>query len=323
MARRELGPASLAVVSAVDTALEAEDRALLVACSGGADSLALAAAALRVGTRRALPVAAMIVDHGLQAESAEVAALARDELRELGYADIAIERVSVDPAAGSGREAAARDARYRALADRAAALGATTLLGHTLDDQAETVLLGLARGSGARSLAGMAVRSGGYLRPLLRLRRATTQAACDELDLHPWTDPHNTDQGFARVRVREVVLPTLEQALGPGIAEALARTATLLTDDADLLDRLADEAYPGTDTLDCQLLVSLPPALRRRVLLRWLRAGGATDLTSAHLGRVESLITHWHGQGPAQLPSAEVVRDGGVLKISTPGVGIR
>jgi tRNA(Ile)-lysidine synthase len=316
MARRELGPASLAVVSAVDAALEPADRTLLVACSGGADSLALAAGAWRAGNRRALPVAAMVVDHGLQADSAGVAAAAAEELKGIGYIDVAVKQVSVDRAAGSGREAAAREARYRALTHRAAALGATTLLGHTLDDQAETVLLGLARGSGARSLAGMAVRSGGYLRPLLQLRRTTTQAACAELGLHPWTDPHNSDLGFSRVRVREVVLPTLERELGPGIAEALARTASLLADDADFLDQLADESYPGTDSLDCRLLTRLPPALRRRVLLRWLRAGGATDVTSSHLNRVESLVTHWHGQGPVQLPSAEVVRDAGVLKIS-------
>lgn len=315
MARRELGPASLAVVSALDAALESTDRSLLVACSGGPDSLALAAGAFRVGGRRRLPVAAIVVDHGLQPDSAEVAAAAREKLCQIGYADIAVERVSVDAAAGSGQEAAARAARYGAINVRAGALGAITLLGHTLDDQAETVLLGLARGSGARSLAGMAVRSGGYLRPLLSLRRTTTQAACAELGLQPWTDPHNSDHSFSRVRVREVVLPTLERELGPGIAEALSRTASLLADDADLLDRLADDVYPGTDTLDCRLLTSHPVAVRRRVLLRWLRERGATDVSSSHLSRVESLVTQWHGQGPVQLPSVEVVRDAGVLKI--------
>ena len=315
MARRELGPASLAVVQAVDAAVDTADRALLVACSGGPDSLALAFGAWRVGRRRRLPVAAMVIDHGLQPDSAQIAEAACDELVRIGYGDVAVERVSVDLAGGGGTEAAARDARHRALSAHAVSRGATILLGHTLDDQAETVLLGLARGSGARSLAGMPVRSGGYLRPLLALRRRTTEATCAELDLHPWTDPHNSDRRFRRVRVREIVLPTLEAELGPGIAEALARTASLLADDADALDRLADEAYPADDTLDCQLLYTLPPALRRRVLLRWLRSSGASDVSSAHLLSLESLVTEWHGQGPVQLPALQVVRRAGQLHI--------
>ncbi|HWI00774.1 MAG TPA: tRNA lysidine(34) synthetase TilS [Propionibacteriaceae bacterium] len=320
MARRELGPASLAVVQAVDAAVDVADRALLVACSGGPDSLALAFGAWRVGRRRRLPVAAMVIDHGLQSDSARVAEAACAELVRIGYGDLTVERVSVDLGSGGGTEAAARDARYRALSAAGANLGATILLGHTLDDQAESVLLGLARGSGARSLTGMPVRAGGYLRPLLALRRQTTEASCAELDLHPWADPHNSDRRFRRVRVRELVLPTLEAELGPGIAEALARTATLLADDAELLDRLADEAYPGAADpagrpLDCQHLRALPPALRRRVLLRWLRSNGASDVSSTHLLRLESLVTQWHGQGPVQLPALQVVRRAGELHI--------
>jgi tRNA(Ile)-lysidine synthase len=320
MARRELGPASLAVVEAVDAALDSADRALLVACSGGPDSLALAFGAWRVGRRRRLPVAAMVIDHGLQPDSAQIAEAACAELVRIGYRDVIVERVSVDLGRGSGTEAAARDARQRALRARGVNLGATILLGHTLDDQAETVLLGLARGSGARSLAGMPVRSGGYLRPLLALRRQETEAACAELDLRPWADPHNSDRRFRRVRVREIVLPTLEAELGPGIAEALARTASLLTDDAELLDRLADEAYPGATSpgggpLDCRQLCALSPALRRRVLLTWLRSGGASDVSSTHLLGLESLVTHWHGQGPVQLPGVQVLRRGGELHI--------
>lgn len=315
MARRELGPASLAVVQAVDAAVEPVDRTLLVACSGGADSLALAFGGWRVARRRGLPLAAMVVDHGLQPDSAQIAEAACGELGRIGYADVSVERVSVGLGTGSGTEAAARDARYGALSARSAALDATILLGHTLDDQAETVLLGLARGSGARSLAGMPVRAGGYLRPLLALRRTTTEAACAELDLHPWSDPQNADRRFRRVRVRETVLPTLEAELGPGIAEALARTASLLADDADLLDRLADEAYPADGTLDCGFLSALSPALRRRVLLRWLRSNGATDISSTHLHRLELLITEWHGQGPVQLPALQVVRRAGELHV--------
>ena len=248
-------------------------------------------------------------------DSAQIAEAACLELAGIGYSDVTVERVSVGLASRSGPEAAAREARYGALSARGATLDATILLGHTLDDQAETVLLGLARGSGARSLAGMPSRSRGYLRPLLALRRTTTEAACAELDLHPWSDPHNSDRRFRRVRVRETVLPTLEAELGPGIAEALARTASLLADDADLLDRLADEAYPADGSLDCQFLSALSPALRRRVLLRWLRFNGATDVSSAHLVRLESLITEWHGQGPVQLAALEVVRRAGELHV--------
>jgi tRNA(Ile)-lysidine synthase len=315
MARRELGPASLAVVQAVDAAVDTADETLLVACSGGPDSLALAFGAWRVGRRHRLPVAAMVIDHGLQPDSAQIAAAACGELVRMGYGDVTVERVTVDLGGGCGTEAAARDARHRALSAHGVSLGATILLGHTLDDQAETVLLGLARGSGARSLAGMPVRSGGYLRPLLALRRKTTEATCAEQDLHPWTDPHNSDPRFRRVRVREIVLPTLEAELGPGIVEALARTASLLADDADALDRFADEAYPGDGPLDCRLLDALPPALRRRVLLRWLRSSGASDVSSAHLHSLESLVTAWHGQGPLQLPAVQVVRRAGELHI--------
>ena len=191
------------------------------------------------------------------------------------------------------------------------------LLGHTLDDQAETVLLGLARGSGGRSLAGMAPRAGHLLRPFLNLRRGTTEQACAELGLDPWQDPHNTDRRFTRVRVREIVLPTLEAELGPGVAEALARTAELLRDDTELLDRLAAEAYRtaeglgGTDTLDCTALESQPPALRRRILRLWLLAHGIGDLTLRHIGAVESLMIDWHGQKSIQLPGATVTRSAG------------
>jgi tRNA(Ile)-lysidine synthase len=320
MARRDLGPASLAVVQAVDGSLEETDGALLVACSGGPDSLALAAAVWRVAGRRGLPAAAIVVDHGLQPDSSQVAARAAGQLRAIGFAEIVLERIDVDLTSGLGPEAAARAARYRAFDAHAARLDATTLLGHTLDDQAETVLLGLARGSGARSLAGMAVRSAGYLRPLLRLRRTETEAMCIELGLEPWQDPHNADPRYARVRVRRTVLPVLEAELGPGIAEALARTAALLGDDADLLDQLAAAADPGTETLECGQLAQLHPALRRRVIRRWLQAGGAADVTRRHVLAIESLVLDWHGQRSVQLSAAEVVRQDGVLQLTARSV---
>jgi tRNA(Ile)-lysidine synthase len=270
MARRALGPSTLALLQAVEAALAETDRCLLVACSGGPDSLALAYAVVHVGRRRKLPAAAVVVDHGLQPSSADQAAAAASTLQSLGYADVVVRAVDV-VASGAGLEADARAARYRALEEVAAGRHATVLLGHTRDDQAETVLLGLARGSGTRSLAGMAARSGPggrWLRPLLGLGRDVTEAACRESDLVPWRDPHNDDPSFARVRVRRTVLPTLEAELGPGIAGALARTAGLARDDADLLDALAAQADPGTASLECVAIEGLPPALRRRVTCR-------------------------------------------------------
>jgi tRNA(Ile)-lysidine synthase len=318
---RELGLAGLAVVQAVDGALNSKDKHLLVACSGGADSLALAFAARYVAIRRYLDYAAVVIDHQLQDGSAEVAAGVQQQLGRLGYTDVIVTTVQVDHSAGVGPEAAARQARYRALDTAARARSATVLLGHTLDDQAETVLLGLARGSGGRSLTGMAPRAGHLLRPFLNLRRETTAQACTELGLEPWQDPHNTDRRFTRVRVRETVLPALETELGPGVAEALARTAELVRDDTDLLDRLAADAYRtaeglgGTDTLDCAALESQPPALRRRILRLWLLAHGIGDLSLRHISSVESLVIDWHGQKSIEVPGATVTRNAGRLSV--------
>jgi tRNA(Ile)-lysidine synthase len=318
---RELGPAGLAVVQAVDGKLSSQDKLLLVACSGGADSLALAFAARYVAIRRYLDYAAVVIDHRLQDRSAEVAAGVQQQLDRLGYTDAIVTTVQVDHSASVGPEAAAREARYRALDAEARARSATVLLGHTLDDQAETVLLGLARGSGSRSLAGMPPRAGHLLRPFLNLRRETTEQACAELGLKPWQDPHNTDRRFTRVRVRATVLPTLETELGPGVADALARTAELLRDDTDLLDRLAADTYRtaegfgGTDTLDCAALESQPPALRRRILRLWLLAHGIGDLSLRHISAVESLVIDWHGQKSIEVPGATVTRNAGRLSV--------
>ncbi|GAA3608984.1 tRNA lysidine(34) synthetase TilS [Microlunatus ginsengisoli] len=317
MARRDLGPARLRLVNALRRCLVAGDRALLVACSGGADSLALADAAVVVGRRRELPVSAVVVDHGLQPGSAAVADRAADLLGGLGVADIGVVRVDVVDA-GSGPEAAARSARRTALLAAADAVGATVLLGHTRDDQAETVLLGLARGSGTRSLSGMAVRSGRFLRPFLGIPRSVTVAACAEGGVEPWQDPHNIDPTYVRSRVRHRVLPVLEAELGPGMAEALARTAAQARADADLLDALAREAagrlVPG-DGLDCAGLERLPGPLRRRVLLGWLAECGARDLGQAHIEAVEALVVDWHGQGAVDVPGLAVVRRDGRLRV--------
>lgn len=330
MARRALGPATLAVVQAVERVAAAP---LLVACSGGADSLALTAAAAIVGRRRDLPVRAIVVDHALQAGSDQVAARVVQQLAQ-AVADGSTSRVQplfapvaasvvavrVQPA-GEGMEAAARRARYRAL-ESAAAAGEVVLLGHTLDDQAETVLLGLARGSGTRSLAGMPERRGRFVRPLLGLRRETTRAACEELGLEPWDDPHNEASGFARARVRHRVLPVLEAELGPGIAEALARTAELARADADLLDELAARAREGRGCeLDADWLAGLPSALASRVVRSWLGEAGGRDLTASHVQAVSALVSDWHGQGPLDLPGVRVERRAGGLHAWRPTSG--
>ncbi|HEX5335217.1 MAG TPA: tRNA lysidine(34) synthetase TilS [Propionicimonas sp.] len=311
MARRVLGPATLEVVQAVEAVA---DGPMLVACSGGPDSLALAAAAVIVGTRAGLGVRAAVVDHGLQSGSADIAAEVVARLAGLGL-DAVVLRVAVD-AAGAGVEAGAREARYAALA-AAAAPGEVVLLGHTLDDQAETVLLGLARGSGTRSLAGMPARRDVFVRPLLGVRAATTAAACAELGLTAWTDPHNAEDRFTRARVRHRVLPVLEAELGPGVALALARSAELARADADLLDDLAahEMAAHGAAELACDWLADLPPALLTRVLRDWLRAAGAVDLSAAGIAAVASLVTDWHGQRWVEVPGVRIGRDGGRLSV--------
>ena len=276
---------------------------VLVAVSGGADSLALAAATAWVAPRLGLRAGAVTVDHGLQEGSAARACAVAETCAGLGLDPVLVETVTVGR--HGGPEAAARDARHRSLAAAADRLGARlVLVGHTLDDQAESVLLGLARGSGGRSLAGMAARNGVQARPFLGVRRATTTAAVAALGLEPWQDPHNTDPSFTRARVRRQALPALEDALGPGVAEALARTAGLLRADADALDEWAKAA----DSLAVADLSALPTAVRRRVLRAAAVAAGAAagELTAAHVGELDRLVTDWHGQGHVSLPGGLV-----------------
>ncbi len=261
-----------------------------VALSGGPDSLALTAVAAPLR-----PTTALIVDHGLQSDSAAVAETARVQAVALGCVDAQVLCVRVGNEGGP--EAAARAARY-------AALGAyhegPVLLAHTLDDQAETVLLGLGRGSGARSIAGMRPHDPPWCRPLLGVRRAVTHAACVELGLTAWQDPHNTDRRFTRTRLRQEVLPLLEEVLGGGVAEALARTAMALREDTELIDTLAAQALPGVTAgagLQPQALAALPDVIRRRVIRGWLLAGGATGLTDKQIRGVDTLVTAWRGQG--------------------------
>ncbi len=280
---------------------------VLAACSGGADSLALAAALAFEAPRLGLRCGGVTVDHGLQAGSAERARRVAAALTALGLEPV--QSVRVTPSGPGGPEAAARAARYEALDAAAARAGAVSiLLGHTLDDQAETVLLGLARGSGARSLAGMAARRGRYLRPLLAVRRAQTRAACAALGLEPWEDPHNRDPAYARARVRHQVMPALTGALGPGIAEALARSACQLRADADVLDALAQAEFErlrgGDGAFETGGLAGLPGAIRARVLRAAATAAGcpAGALTARHVAGLDALVTGWHGQRWTDLP---------------------
>jgi tRNA(Ile)-lysidine synthase len=275
----------------------ATDDPWCVALSGGPDSLALTAVAARLR-----PTTAVVVDHGLQPDSAAVADTARAQALALGCVAAQVVRVQVGNQGGP--EAAARAARYAALS---AHRSGPVLLGHTLDDQAETVLLGLGRGSGVRSIAGMRPYDPPWCRPLLAVRRAVTHAACRELGLTPWQDPHNTDRRFTRTRLRTEVLPLLEDVLGGGVAEALARTATALREDSELLDTLAARALPGARAdagLRAQALAALDAPVRRRVIRAWLLAGGATGLTDKQIRGVDVLVTDWHGQGGVAVGSS-------------------
>ena len=319
MSRRAASDDLVAVRTAVDRSLAGIEagETVLVACSGGPDSIALAGASAWVGVRRGLQVRAAVVDHGLQPGSDVTAAAAARICQGLGVTDARVHRVEVGR--DGGLEAAARAARYGALDDAAAEAGAVAvLLGHTRDDQAETVLLRLARGSGARSLSAMAPQAGLWRRPFLGLPRALVRAAAVEL-LAPvgesaWADPHNSDRDFARVRVR-ALLDGLGADLGPGVVLGLARSAALLRDDADALeawaDRVEGEVVAADDagaSADCSTLLALPAAIRTRVLRAMcLRCGcPAEDVGYDLVQRLDDLVVDWHGQGEVRLPGGVV-----------------
>ncbi len=278
---------------------------ILVGVSGGADSLALLKCAVHVGKERTISVGAVIIDHQIQVESAQTSSRVAEIARELGANPVLVINVEVAKGAGSGgMEAAARNAR------RAAFINVLTehkakaiLLGHTLEDQGETVLLGLARGSGARSLSGMRAKEGIYRRPFLGIQREIVRNEVSELDI--FEDPHNSDLKFSRVRVRNLVLPLMETELGPGITQALARSADLLRDDADALDALARFEITRVGH-DVNLLGALPRAIRTRVIRQLAITNGCAinDLTRDHVLAIDALLTNWHGQGALNLPGA-------------------
>ena len=314
-------PATVAIRSAVRECLSScsAGDTVLVAVSGGADSLALAAALVPESKNLLVNLVGVTIDHQLQENSGEQATKVFKQLSELGIAQIEIVKVEVELV--DGLEASARRARYAALDAAAEKYEAKLVfLGHTLNDQAESVLLGLARGSGARSLSGMARCTGKYCRPLLGITRSETLAACAENNLTPWVDPHNSDSSFARVRVRTDALPKLEESIGPGITEALARSADLLRDDADALDGWAAQVAADLDLTDLDItqLADLPKAVRTRVLRMAIYAAGAPmgSISAEHVASVEAFVTSWHGQGACSLPGGvKVSRISGRLSL--------
>lgn len=291
---------------------------VLVAVSGGADSMALAMAAKFVATARGVTVAAAIIDHGLQEQSADVAGTTADTLRHHGFDTVFIRLVDVGT--DGGPEAAAREARYLGLMSVATEVGATMILtGHTRNDQAESVLLGLTRGSGPRSVRGMPSFDGLIGRPLLDVTRETTVAACAAEEIEPWEDPHNDDSSFTRVRIRNIVIPTLESELGPGIVDALARTAELLRDDDDALDLLASGmartvlTTEGEVALDVAGTASKPRALRTRLIRLAAAEAFLSTLSHTQTTAVDALLVNWHGQKPIDVTGGSVVRQDGRL----------
>src|SRR6478735_1177941 len=301
-----LHPAVAAVRLGVRRALAdvGAGRTVVVACSGGPDSTALLAATVFEGRKAGWHVLGATVDHGLQDGSADRAAALVTRMAAMGADETLSARVHVE-GAGLGPEAAARRARYAVLEEVAERFGAAAVvLGHTRDDQAETVLLGLARGSGGRSLAGMRRSFDRFVRPLLDVGRADTVTACLVEGLQTWDDPHNEDPAYTRARVRHTVLPMLEDQLGPGVAATLARTADQLRDDMDLLDAVAETAYDDLRDLPVDGLLAQPTSIRRRVLrLAAVDAGAPpAELFHEHVLAMDALLTDWHGQKWVDLP---------------------
>lgn len=302
-------PAVAAVRVAVRRWLAAhnpEGRELTVAVSGGADSLALCSAAL-FEARDGFAVHGVTVDHGLQPGSAEHARDVRDWMLARGCASAQV--VPVQVGSRGGLEAAAREVRYAALLR---VRRGDVLLGHTLDDQAESVLLGLGRGSGRRSLQGMTAYATPWGRPLLDIRRATTERYCAELALPVWDDPHNSDSRFTRVRLRREALPLLEDILGGGVAEALARTAGQLRAADPSTDVGALLALVGVEQPDAKALATFSEPTRRAVLKHWLDLRLHAVTAAVHVAAVDALVADYHGQGPVYLPGgSRVIRERG------------
>ena len=284
------------------------NRTVAVGLSGGADSLALLAALVAEGH----DVLALCVDHGLQDGSRAQAERAAEQARKLG-ARARVLNVEAGATGQKSMEAAARVARYRALAAACVAEELEVAVAHTADDQAETLLLGALRGR----VTGMSERSevegSRVVRPLLNVRRADTEGACAELGLSAWQDPQNADTHFRRVALRREVIPQLSRIIGGDAVPALAQAAG----DA----ALDDAALRTPPTTDCADLAAMAEPRRRRAIAAWL-VSEEVEVTRRAVGDVGKLCTHWHGQGPVAVRSArqvgqrlEVARIGGKLAL--------
>ena len=312
-------PALWQIRKAVKPWLSDSAQPVLFGCSGGADSMALAVALfIERSNTKVIPI---VIDHGLQEGSAQITSQTIERLKQIGFTQVESARAQVTMT--DGLEASARRARYQLFNQFIETYQPKYfLLAHTLNDQAENVLLGLARGSGARSLSGMAVKNNIFVRPLLKISREVTTAACSEAGIEIWSDPHNEDLRFTRVRVRKNLLPIIEDNLGPGITEALVRSADLLRDDADALDGFAAEYFNQADpfNLDVKELERLPKAITTRVLrLAIYKAGApAGSLSAEHIAAAQALISDWHGQKEVSLPgNVKLLRNSGRITLST------
>ena len=312
-------PALWQIRKAVKPWLNDSAQPVLFGCSGGADSMALAVALfMESSNTKVIPI---VIDHGLQEGSAQITSQTIERLKQIGFTQVESARAQVTMT--DGLEASARRARYQLFNQFIETYQPKYfLLAHTLNDQAENVLLGLARGSGARSLSGMAVKNNIFVRPLLKISREVTTAACSQAGIEIWSDPHNEDLRFTRVRVRKNLLPIIEDNLGPGITEALVRSADLLRDDADALDGFAVEYFNQADpfNLDVKELERLPKAITTRVLrLAIYKAGApAGSLSAEHIAAAQALISDWHGQKEVSLPgNVKLLRNSGRITLST------
>jgi len=319
--RKRLSPAQGLIRLAVRNCLTSNTKPgqkLLIAVSGGADSLALAAACEFEAKKLGLKIAAAVIDHSLQKGSDKVAAQTAKTLAALGFEEVVVKKITVGKAGGP--EAAARTARYNALETlRQKTKSHFIVLGHTSSDQAETVLLGLVRGSGSKSLSGMSEKTGFLLRPLLGVERATTEAFCKDSGIKYWSDPQNQDKKFLRVMIRKLVLPFLEKQLGGSVAASLVRTSDQLREDNTYLESQSDKSFKkyakvsGSGiSFDAKALEKLPAAILNRVIKKSLDSFGS-ESSRTHVLAVSDLVLSWHGQKPLALPGVRVVRKGNTI----------
>jgi tRNA(Ile)-lysidine synthase len=280
---------------------------VLVACSGGSDSLALAWTVQFVAKKSEIFVSALVIDHQLFAESNQVAKDAVAKLKLLGIQEVVIKSVEV-PKSPDGIEAAAREVRYQALKEFAQEIAATQIyLGHTLEDQVETVLMRLTRGSGARSLQGMSERNGFFVRPFLHIPRNAVRESLNLINIKAWEDPMNYSDMFLRSKIRNNLLPVLAEVLGVRAFEAIDRTATQIRDDNQALDLICQDVMTLNHIetrAEVSVLEMQPKAIRSRIIRSMaLNAGApAASLANSHIEAINQLVENWHGQGEVALP---------------------